>query len=316
MRPMISIVVPVYQVQEYIENSIKSIVNQSFKSFEVILVNDGTRDRSVEIALGILKGTNINYTLVNQDNKGLAAARNIGISRSKGIWIVCVDSDDIIAREFLDRLYKAGVKYNTDVVISSFQLVNRDNIFTNYPRINKDIMLLKSKILYMFLKRQIKILAPGMLIKKEYIERNNLWYDEDIKFAEDQDFIWRVVLHATSVAIVKDKLYNYLVRDNSITSSSSKSKVLTGYNGIKNLEKKILEKGAVKRFILSRWVIGALHTSSRMMDFCSFSDLADKMEYRRHTLKLLIFPDIRVIILSFLLLISMKFFYKIAPYLK
>ena len=70
MNPKISIIVPIYQVEKYIANSIMSICNQSFKEFEVILVNDGTKDRSVEIAQKILQTSNIKYNIINQTNKG------------------------------------------------------------------------------------------------------------------------------------------------------------------------------------------------------------------------------------------------------
>lgn len=316
MTPLISIVVPVYQVEDYIANTIESVVNQSYPSFEVVLVNDGTKDRSIDIALPILNSSNVRYTLVNQDNKGLAAARNAGIRKSTGKWIICVDSDDIIAPEFLERLFEAGNKYSTDVVSCSFQSVDAKNIFKKPAIKGKNLILNRNEILISFLKRKFRIIAPGMLMKKEFLEKNNLWYDESIKYSEDQHFIWRVLLSANRVTLVKDQLYNYLNRDNSIMTSSNIKKVLTGYIGFKQLEKEIKGFEVIKKYILPRWIFGALHASSLVMDFNSFNELADEMDYKMHCRRLLLFPDLRIVILSFLLLVNLRLFYRIVNLLK
>jgi glycosyltransferase involved in cell wall biosynthesis len=311
MKPLISVIVPVYQVEDYIADTINSIVNQTYTPFEIILVNDGTKDKSVEIALNILNKTTTNYTLIEQVNMGLAAARNTGFRKSKGDWTVCVDSDDIIAPEFLERLYSTGIKYNSDVVSCNFQYVYSKNVFKKNDIWGKDHIISRDDILMRFLKRSINIIAPGLLISKAFLEKNDLWYDESVKFSEDQHFIWRVLLNATKVAIVEDRLYNYLMRNNSITTSSDSKVILTGFAGIKRLENEINDTGAIKKYLLPRWILGTLHDSAKSMDLNNFYDIALKLDYKRNFTRLLSFPDFRVRILSLLILINCKLFYRI-----
>jgi glycosyltransferase involved in cell wall biosynthesis len=311
MSPTISIVMPVYQVEDYIANSLRSVVNQTFSSFEVVLVNDGSKDKSIDIAKSILENAKVKYTLVNQTNKGCAAARNAGIRNSEGDWIVCVDPDDIVASDFLERLYDACIKYKTDVSFCSWQPVDSKNVFKESARNSKDLEIGRDEILLSFLKRKIRVIMPGLLIKKELLENNNLQFDESIIYGDDQPFIWRVFVAATSVAYVKDKLYNYLRRTNSIMTSSDIDDVVTGYLGVQKLQTEITDNNIVKKYILPRWVFGALNASTHMMNFDNFSELAKRLEYKKYMKQLLSFPDLRVSILSYLILVDLRLFYRI-----
>lgn len=312
MTPMISIVMPVYQVENYIANSIKSVVNQTFSSYEIVLVNDGTKDKSIEIALTVLESVKVNYTVVNQINKGCAAARNTGIRKSKGEWVVCVDPDDIIAPNFLERLYDVCIKYKTDVGFCNWQSVDINNIFRKSNNKINDLEIDRHKILYSYLKRTIKVIMPGLLIRKDFLESNNLWFDENIIYGDDQHFIWRVLLSAENVAYIRDKLYNYLKRSDSIMTSSDINDVHTGFIAMKKLHAEINEREiALKKYLLSRWVFGALHASTRMMAFNDFSELAEKLDYKEYCRKLIFFPDLRISILACIMLISLRLFYKI-----
>ena len=97
----IGVVVPVYNVEKYIERSIKSICDQNFKDFEVILVDDETQDNSIEIASKLLDENNIKYKIIHQKNKGLPCARNTGIKECESEYICFIDSDDCITKNHL-----------------------------------------------------------------------------------------------------------------------------------------------------------------------------------------------------------------------
>ena len=97
----VSIILPVYNVEEYITDCINSIKNQTFKNFEIIIVDDETKDKSIEIAESLLETTDIDYKIIHRKNGGLAAARNSGIRVAKGEYLVFVDSDDIINPQYL-----------------------------------------------------------------------------------------------------------------------------------------------------------------------------------------------------------------------
>lgn len=311
MPPEISVIVPVFQVEKYIESSINSIINQSFSSYELILVNDGTIDKSIEIALTALSQSNIKYTVINQKNTGVSAARNAGIKISSAVWVVCIDPDDVVAPDFLERLYHVGLKYKTDVVFCDYQEVNDINVFKKSSIKAMDFEISQGKVLKSFLTRKLKLIAPGLLIKKEFIEMNNIWYDQNIKFSEDQHFIWRVLLSTPKVAFVKDKLYNYLLRPNSTMTSSKIDKILTGFVGFKKLKIGIHKKSLIKDFILPRWVFSVLKVSTRILTIDEFSELANKLEYKKMGRSLLFFPDLRISLLSLILIIDEKLFYRL-----
>jgi glycosyltransferase involved in cell wall biosynthesis len=312
VTPLISIVVPVYQVENYIANTIKSIINQTYSSIEVILVNDGTKDKSIEIALTILDSGKVNYTLINQDNMGIAAARNTGIRNSKGKWILMVDSDDVIAPDLLARSFEVSLKYNIGVVFCNYQIVSFKNILKKSHVLDEDFVIEQNEILTRFLKRDLKLIVPGMLIKKELIDLNGLWFNETIKYSSEQHFIWRLLFAMDKVAFIKDQLYNYLNRGgNSIMASSGIDKVLTGYAGMKNLEAEISEKQGIKKHILPRWVFASLKSSTHGMDFHNFSELSKKMDYTKYIKRLIFFPDIRISILSIIMAVDLKTFYRI-----
>jgi len=311
MSELISIVVPVYQVEQYIENCMESICFQTYSNIEVVLVNDGTKDKSIFLAERILKKSNISYMVIDQDNKGLAAARNTGIKNSRGEWVICIDPDDIIHREFLKILYESSVKYNVDIAIGGFQNVNIKELFKEADTMRESLLIYKRKMMQGFLTRQIKIIAPAILVEKKHIIANNLYYNEKIGFSEDQEYIWRLLLSSEKYVYNRTPIYNYLRRQNSIMTSSTIEKILTGYYGFVEFTSKLRnsEYSDITKFILPRWILGALRTASKIMSYEDFVELTKKMNYRKHIKKMILFPEPKAKILSILMLINKKYFY-------
>jgi len=318
MNPDVSIVVPIYQVEPYIKNCMISICNQTYKNFEVILVNDGTKDKSMEIAENVLSENNISYRVLEQENKGLAAARNVGIRVSTGKWVVCVDSDDVISKAFLETLFKGSYNKKVDLSIVSYRSVTVNGLFDeNRKKCKTHRIVDKNNILFKFLNRKLKIIVPAMLIKRQFIEEKQLFFNESIKFSEDQEFIWRVLFEMEACSYNGSKLYNYLLRENSKMRASSVEKIMTGYQGFKEMtekwsrdyDKQLGEK------IMHRWVFGALHSSSKMMMFDDFEKLAKEMNYRDYLFKLCIFNDYRVRIMSLVLGVSLRTFYQVCRHI-
>ena len=312
MSPLISIIVPVYQVEDYISNTINSIINQTFSSFEVVLVNDGSKDKSIEIARELLVRAKVSHKIINQENLGIAAARNTGIRNSKGMWILMVDSDDVIAPNLLIRSYEVSLKYNLGVVFCNFQYVRLNNIFKKPSIENEESIVEQNEILFFFLKRRIKLIFPGLLIRKDLIETNELWFNESMKYNSEQHFIWKLLFITNKVVFIKDKLYNYLVRGgNSIMASADSNAVMSGYNAMKKLQAEIKGHQKIKRYILPRWVFGALKSSAGRMDFENFIELAKGTSYNRYLKYLIIFPDPCISFLSVIMAMNLRLFYKI-----
>ena len=120
---MISVIVPVYQVESYLHRCVDSILKQTYKDYEVILVDDGSKDSSGKIC-DEYEAVNARVKVIHQENKGLSGARNAGIALAKGEWIVFVDSDDYIAETMLSDLYNAAVYNNVLMAMCNFQCID------------------------------------------------------------------------------------------------------------------------------------------------------------------------------------------------
>lgn len=306
---LISIVVPVYQVEDYIEDSMTSITRQTYKNFEVILVDDGSKDSSISIAEKVFITQNVNYRVISQENKGVSSARNTGIKSSRGTWIVCIDPDDIIHEDFLKILHDGCIENSLNVVFGNFKMVTQDNKW-QMDKINDMYTIYnQNEILMRFLKREIKLISPGILIKRSFLFNNNLWYKEEIRFSEDQHFIWRLLFLSEKVGYFGTPIYNYLIRENSTMTSSKKDKILTGFHGFSELNESLYKLNTVTKFILPRWVFGALRSATRTMEFHEFFELAKSMNYKKYGRSLLSFPDFITRIMALLLILNLKCFY-------
>ena len=120
-QPLVSIIIPVYQVEKYIGNTIKSVLRQTYKNIEIILVDDGSTDESITNALAEVEREHFTeYKLVRQENKGLGEARNTGVDYANGEWIVFIDSDDTIQKDAIEKLLKNAISNSCDWVFLSF----------------------------------------------------------------------------------------------------------------------------------------------------------------------------------------------------
>jgi glycosyltransferase involved in cell wall biosynthesis len=122
VNPEISIIVPVFNVEKYLSRCIESILNQTFRDFELILINDGSSDDSGNICDEYYRNYGDFITLIHQDNGGLSKARNVGLKRAVGKYITFIDSDDFISKDFLEVMYHYMINYNIDFVACNFIL--------------------------------------------------------------------------------------------------------------------------------------------------------------------------------------------------
>lgn len=272
---MISVIVPIYNVEKYIVKCLESIVNQDYKDFELLLVNDGTKDNSIELANNYLKEKDINYKVINKENGGLASARNAGIKQAKGDYISFIDSDDTIAPNFLSTFKENIEKENVDFAFSNFEFVKEQT----YPiDSNNDYHIYSNQELASdFLKRIVKFVVPTMFFKASFIKDNNLLFNEKIKFSEDQPFIWSAIFNSNKSIYLNRKLYGYYIRENSIMTSSSADKIITSFNEyslyLDELKKKHSEFDYYFNLILPRWSLGALYTSANITEYKIFKNI-------------------------------------------
>ncbi len=218
----VSIITPVYNVEECIERSIKSVMNQTCKDFELLLIDDGSKDKSIDIARGVLENSSINYKIITQKNSGVSAARNRGIKEASGEYITFLDSDDYIDHKFVERMYEKAQETKCEIVFCDYSEVDaKGNVLvqnrTNYLN---DFISGKQAAL-MQLKDDITIGMRSAIYKSSIIQDNNLLFDTKRKYGEDMVFVVKALLYAKKVISVNEVLAFYVIWGNSVTQNVS-----------------------------------------------------------------------------------------------
>ena len=224
-----SVIVPVYNVSEYLEKCIDSIISQNFENFEIILVNDGSTDNSAEICEKYVKRSKrIKYCY--KENGGLSSARNFGIEKSAGDYLLFIDSDDFLTDSgFLARIY-ALIKNNIcDFVMYLPEEYNGNlsqRIKTHYPIcpfLNQTVNA-RNAIDYIYGEDCYNTMAQTKVIRKKYLLENELFFKPGI-FHEDDEWIARTLLSYPDVVISDITGYGYRHREDSIISTKNERKI-------------------------------------------------------------------------------------------
>lgn len=221
MKVKISVIVPIYNVEQYLVKCINSILNQTFKDFELILVNDGSTDSSLSICKNYLKKDN-RIKIINKKNGGLSEARNYGLDKAIGKYVCFIDSDDFVEQNYLSELYYTIKQSNSDITICEFNTVNEkyqriDTVCLNEPQTVKQTSG-KDVVKYLYEDNSIaNVVAWNKLYKRSLF--NNLKYEAG-RFFEDEYMIVPILWEAKSVSFVRKPLYDYLQRPDSIMHTS------------------------------------------------------------------------------------------------
>jgi glycosyltransferase involved in cell wall biosynthesis len=217
----ISIIIPVYNMENYINQCLDSVFNQTHKNIEVIIINDGSIDNSENI-INEYKDKYKNIVYINQENQGLSASRNAGIKEAKGQYIMFLDSDDYIEKNCTEILYNQAIKTNSDVVIMGHKKVyDKDSAKLNeeikYEQY-KDKIYKGKEIANLMINLKIGGYACDKLIKRENLEYNPLQFEKD-RYIEDFYPIFKHIYNCEKVTFVNQILYNYRQRESSISNS-------------------------------------------------------------------------------------------------
>ena len=218
----VSIITPVYNVEKCIERSIKSVISQTNKDFELLLIDDGSKDRSIEIARSLLENSNINYKIITQENSGVSAARNTGIKEASGEYITFLDSDDYIDSRFIELMYEKVSTFKYDLVFCDYaQVDSKDNVLVQSTTrfLEQDISGREGALKQ--LNCDITIGMGSALYKTSIIKENNLFFDSNRKYAEDNVFTVKALLKMNKIISVHKVLMYYVRWDSSVTNSVS-----------------------------------------------------------------------------------------------
>lgn len=240
--PAVSVIIPIYNVGEYLYRCLSSVACQTFKDYEVIMINDSSTDNSPEIA-GDFAEKFTNFTLVHNPKKGVSSARNLGISISKGTYIAFVDSDDYIDPNYLLGLYKAVKDNDADVSHCNYVTYNIDSGFSHSVWFRKpkegimsNVDMVKKTVSDFFMRSYLW----NKLWRKSLFTDNNITFP-DMKF-EDIATVSKLLYYANKGVIINKYLYYYTIRDGSIVQKPS----------IKSTNDYILSFGILRRFFIDK----------------------------------------------------------------
>lgn len=205
----VSVIVPVYNVEEYIDKCLDTLTNQTFKDYELIVINDGSSDNSESIILDYQKKYPKLIKYYKKENGGLSSARNYGIEKSTGEYLMFIDSDDYVSNDMVEKLYNKIDKEQSDMVICNYYRVTCKGKFIKNYNINPGTTNIKSNP-EIILNKQA---AWNKIYKKELFSQNK--FDEG-KYYEDLRLIPKLYLECKKIAFINDFCYYYIERDNSI----------------------------------------------------------------------------------------------------
>ena len=215
----ISVIIPIYNTEKYLDKCLNSCINQTFKDIEIILINDGSTDNSFEICKKYLK-IDSRIRFFNQENRGQGFSRNFGIIHSKSDFIFFLDSDDFIEPDTIEQLYNQVIFDKSDIVIGGWEKVNEDlnQIIKTNPAIDVDVLNSKNKVSYIF-SFQFTYVACGILINKKIFLDNFLFFPN--YFHEDLYLMPKIFYFARKISYVDNKFYKWIERNDSSSNSFS-----------------------------------------------------------------------------------------------
>lgn len=233
---LISVIVPVYRVERYLERCVQSILNQTYKNIEIILVDDGSPDNCPEIC-DRLAGLHSNIRVIHKVNGGLSSARNAGIEVCKGAYVSFVDSDDFIDSEFIERLAKLAEKYKADVVMLRYQEVTSSEIDFNIKQSNEKVYYGKD-VEKAFLDLKIDSVCVG-LYSKDVVDRHKFING---KTSEDIPFNFDVFRDINTFVYSPEPRYYYFYNPESISNGSLDKNMLNYLSFRKDIYEYYLDK--------------------------------------------------------------------------
>ncbi|AJI57894.1 glycosyltransferase like 2 family protein [Francisella philomiragia] len=212
---LISIIIPVYNVQDYLARCLDSVVNQTYKNFEIILVNDGSSDNSLEICQQYVNKDN-RIILIDKEKGGLSSARNAGLDIHKGEYVTFIDSDDWVDLDYVATLHQDIVDNNADISMAGFINVYSSTL-EDLPNINEIKTFSREESINKLILNKLETSACSKLFKSFLFER--LRFREGIIF-EDLDIMYKLFLLSTKVVRNSSVRYFYFQRKSSIMGES------------------------------------------------------------------------------------------------
>lgn len=320
-KNLVSIIIPIYNVEKYIGDCLKSILAQTYTNIEIICIDDGSTDKSYNVVKSELKNSSVKYVIKKCDNQGVSVARNLGIRLATGKYVCFVDSDDMIDGNYILHMVNALEEHpDCECAICEKRNISDEEkkTFLSYykEQISEEKIYVKEsgEVLKEMLYHQISAGIWDLMIKKDFILRNELYFEEGFAYSEDLQLVWKIVACAKNIIIVDEKLYLYRQR-NSSAMSKFDDRRLDGMILFQRLEQYFYDNrkdffDEFTRFGVAYWTWSTLWQAVKLTNkYSDFNRTASLLRYRKYFPKLYKYPDRRVSLSSRIAMISLRGYY-------
>lgn len=220
----LSVIVPVYNVQDYISKTLSSLTGQTKQNFEIIIVDDGSKDDSCRIAEKMLAESSFSdYQIIKKANGGVSSARNVGIQAANGAYVFFLDGDDYVAADFVERVYATIENQSPDVVCWAYDRIDQEgkvtHAYTSDWPMEPSWLTGAEALEAILVLDKLSIWNGSALYRKEVLNNNGIRYTEGCINGEDQEFTFKALSKSDKVVFVDQVLSYYLQRDSSISFS-------------------------------------------------------------------------------------------------
>ncbi|MDD2391383.1 MAG: glycosyltransferase [Bacilli bacterium] len=250
--PKVSIIVPIYNKEKYLEKSISSILNQTLKNIEIILVNDGSKDNSINICRKFEKLDN-RVKVIDQKNAGVSVARNNGILVAKGEYIGFVDPDDWIEKEMYSNMYNKCIETKSNICICNYyhnynnrimpiNLGVKEAVITDKNIYNKIVLDMIAPECILNNSQIIMGSVWRLLINRNFLYKHKIIFPPGIPFMEDLIFCIKIFSIAKTICIDKENYYHYCIEDNTAATKYREDSLKLRLEVVNIIEKYLISK--------------------------------------------------------------------------
>lgn len=246
--PKISLIVAAYNIEDYIERCIESLLNQTFTDIEIVIVNDGSTDNTLKKIENVIKNDN-RVKLINKENKGVVEARRTGFINSTGDYILFIDGDDWLDVRTCQKCYEKLLEDNYDIVYYGYYMAYDDGKNIKVDIDVKEDILKEKQFLRELLLVNVKGCMWTKLIRRSYLIDNNIDFPKGIIYGEDLAMSVDIACYKPKVITINEQFYYYYQRENSITNSKLTNQAFHIINALEYIKECMVKKKLFEDFI-------------------------------------------------------------------
>jgi glycosyltransferase involved in cell wall biosynthesis len=252
MEPLITIIIPLYNTEKYIYDCVLSVIEQEYKNIEIIVINDGSTDNSVNKIKHFLVEDK-RLKIIEIENAGVSNARNVGVNNANGTYIVFIDADDYITKDYISYMYNLASLSSSELIIS---LEYYKDI--NDTQVNKEIIEIwdRKKCTEYLLYPKITVGCWNKMYKLDFLKKNNIKFQKELFFGEGLRFITDVSQRVNNICVGNRKVYYYRLNNSSCTAVHDVRKAKASLNALNSIENNLLlkDKNVKKALLCHYWI--------------------------------------------------------------